>query len=121
MDGFVITMGKGFHFKINGWTLSVQFGPNNMCTNHNPDAVEALWHHRDNQFPCLASPDAEIGLWRDLPSGKDGPTLRIGEECYHGNVSPVKVGRILGYLAAHPATEYSDETITFLILNILSA
>lgn len=119
MDGFKITMGKGFHVGINGWTLSVQFGPNNMCANHDPSAVEALWSHRDNQFPCLASPDAEIGLWRELPSGKDGPTLRIAGECYHANVSPVKVARIMTVLATHRATEYGDETVTGLIAEIL--
>lgn len=33
---FSITQGKGFHIKFaNGWTVSVQFGPDNYCDNYN--------------------------------------------------------------------------------------
>lgn len=34
--GFDITEGKGFHIRFeNGWTISVQIGAGNYCTNRN--------------------------------------------------------------------------------------
>ena len=36
MQGFSITQGKGFHITFkNGYTVSVQFGPDNYCDNNN--------------------------------------------------------------------------------------
>lgn len=50
---------SGFHLDFpNGWTVSVQFGPHNYCSNRNID------HHpyKDNRF--LEANTAEIAAWR---------------------------------------------------------
>jgi len=60
MSNFASTNNRGFQMTFeNGWTISVQFGYGNYCSNRNhPDGLHAskdVWY-----FSC---PDAEIAIW----------------------------------------------------------
>jgi hypothetical protein len=59
MTNFISTCNKGFQMTFeNGWTISVQFGYGNYCTNRNhPDKMEL---HNQEMVPC---PDAEVMIW----------------------------------------------------------
>jgi hypothetical protein len=59
MTNFISTCNKGFQMTFeNGWTISVQFGYGNYCTNRNhPDKTEL---HNQEMVSC---PDAEIAIW----------------------------------------------------------
>lgn len=60
MTNFASTNNRGFQMTFeNGWTISVQFGYGNYCSNRNhPDG----WNASKNvgYFSC---PDAEIAIW----------------------------------------------------------
>lgn len=73
---FRITDGRGFHVTFaNGWTVSVQFGPYNYCSNR-PNVLAGMpWYDRRSGEDLLAamqraereagaagSPDAEIAV-----------------------------------------------------------
>lgn len=60
MTTFASTNNKGFQMTFeNGWTISVQFGFGNYCSNRNhPDG----WY-ASKDVECFSCPDAEIAIW----------------------------------------------------------
>ena len=86
-EGFAITDGKGFHIKfLNGWTVSVQFGPGNYCEHYNRSIGK-------DEYTCGSegSINAEIAAWPKggtLTEFPDGNTVQ-------GYVSPQQVLQFL--------------------------
>ena len=65
LPGFAINQNKGFSMTFeNGWTVSVQFGAGNYCSNRHR-------HHADD---CSRSREAEIAAWGPAASNKDSAT-----------------------------------------------
>lgn len=65
MSKFNITSGRGFHLTFeNGYTVSVQFGPEHYCENRSNDPVSLLKEQREFGADCESS-DAEIAIWND--------------------------------------------------------
>jgi hypothetical protein len=60
MSNFASTNNRGFQMTFeNGWTISVQFGFGNYCSNRNhPDGWYAS---KDVEY--FSCPDAEIAIW----------------------------------------------------------
>lgn len=78
--GFRITGAKGFQMTfVNGWTVSVQWGPGNYCANKNYDYLD--WAKDGKK--SMASPDAEIAAW-----DKDGKWFRFENDDVQGYVGP---------------------------------
>lgn len=97
MTGFKITLGRGFHVGfVNGWTVSVQFGPGNYCEHYDRDIG-----HDDATCGKEGSFDAETACWG--PSGGlvvvpwcDGDTVQWRQ-------SPEQVLRLLNWAASQPS------------------
>lgn len=80
---FRSTNNKGFSITFeNGWTISVQFGFGNYCTNRNhPDGID--FSSKQNVVTC---PDAEIAIW-----DKDGVWYNFENDPIKGFCSPDEV------------------------------
>ena len=67
MTGFGISQGKGFHVTFeNGWTVSVQFGPHNYCSNRSEiagDYHEPVKRDGIAYWESQRSNNAEIAAW----------------------------------------------------------
>jgi len=90
--GFYITGKKGFHIQfVNGWTISVQFGPGNYCNNYPLDIGED-----DEKAGERGSPDAECAVW-----GGDGKMIQLPgwNDNVHGNMVPADVLELLVWAA----------------------
>ena len=63
MSNFASTNNKGFQMTFeNGWTISVQFGHGNYCSNRNhPDGL-----HASKGVGYFSCPDAEIAIWNSF-------------------------------------------------------
>ncbi len=89
MSGFGITLGRGFHVTFeNGWTISVQFGAGNYCSNRHGEA-------KDNNG--TTSTDAEIAAW---PAS--GEMIEIEEDTVKGHCSPAEVLKWMIDIAGRP-------------------
>jgi hypothetical protein len=93
---FKITDGKGFQMTfVNGWTVSVQFGPWNYCDNRdiNPRSGESF-----ARMNCEAgkkgSNTAEIAAWN-----KNGKWLKFDNDTVNGWVTPDDVAKFINEIA----------------------
>ena len=70
---FAITRGKGFHLTFaNGWTVSVQWGNGNYCSNRcNPDPKPGTDH------TCV---NAEVLCWKEHAPEEDVKSYVSAEE-----------------------------------------
>ncbi len=86
---FKITRAKGFHMTFeNGYTVSVQWGFGNYCSNH--FNLKAL-----DEIKRLESPDAEVAVWAE-----DGELINVPEfdiDQVGGWKSPEEVLEILNW------------------------
>jgi len=89
--GFRIIDGRGFHITLpNNYTLSVQFGAGNYCSNYNESIVEEMEQARLGKLN-RQSPDAEIAAW--APDGK-WVTRDIWQSVFGKSVNDDVVGRV---------------------------
>lgn len=81
---FNITNGKGFHIKFaNGWTVSIQWGGGNYCSNYGKSISQ----------PVGPSDDAEIAAWKgDIWYDFDGSNVS-------GNNSADDVAKFINIIA----------------------
>lgn len=68
MTTFASTNNKGFQMTFeNGWTISVQFGFGNYCSNRNHPARMISGNHygwyASKDVEYFSCPDAEIAIW----------------------------------------------------------
>jgi hypothetical protein len=81
---FNITDGKGFQITFsNGWTVSVQFGPDNFCERR---------HVSKNSSKSI---DAEIAAWND----QTGAWHKFGNNEYKGSCSPSEVAEFISIIS----------------------
>jgi len=90
---FKITRKKGFHIKFeNGYTVSVQFGPGNYCSNYDREIGRD-----EEKCGSVGSPDAECAVWKEggelLPHFENGNTV-----C--GQMSPKEVLELMNWAAS---------------------
>ena len=89
--GFQTTRQKGVAIALpNGWTVSVQWGPGNLCENMDQLHSDIPWQ----------SPTAEVAIWCDHA----GYNPKTGELCgkfggVEGWVSPERFAEILAAVA----------------------
>lgn len=95
---FCVTDGKGFHITfVNGWTVSVQFGPGNYCDNYNSRFDENARRRCGEQ----GSSTAECAVW-----GGDGNMVRhFDGETVSNRSTPAEVLELLNWAAAQPRIE----------------
>lgn len=96
--GFRITGGHGFHITFqNGWTVSVQFGGGNYCSNYDDEIGGDDWQESGKK----GSTDAETAVW-----GPDGELLDLGDgDTVQPRQSPEDVLELLSYAASGGTTE----------------
>ncbi len=82
---------NGFHMKFeNGWTVSVQWGPGNYCSNHDLDAPLPL-----DLTKRLTGHTAEIAAW-----DKDDNWHNFGGDTVSGWNPPEAVAAFISEIAA---------------------
>lgn len=88
--GFKLTGGHGFHVTFeNGWTVSVQFGGGNYCSNYDDDIGDR------EKSGEKGSIDAETAVW-----GPDGKMLDMGDgDTVQGYQTPEQVLKLLTFAA----------------------
>ena len=89
--GFRITEGKGFHVTFeNGYTVSVQFGYYNYCSN------KSMQIGLENKAAgASGSPNAEVAWW-----GPDGNFIPFENDDVEGYKSPKEVLELLNRAAS---------------------
>ncbi len=95
IPGFGISNNKGFHIRFeNGWTVSVQFGYGNYCTNYDLPREEIEKSRGAN------SHTAEIAAWdiNDVWHVTDGSAVS-------GYKTPTQVLEFINEIAAKPKVE----------------
>lgn len=93
---FYVTAGKGFRVQfVNGWALSVQFGPGNYCGNSERHDFAAELAYAKGERAEASSPDAEIAIIHE----ETGEFLRLGCDTVAGYVSAEIVALIMAILA----------------------
>lgn len=101
---FTITEGKGFHLTFsNGYTISVQWGAANYCSNRSLDGVFGIPNDlvKTGEYSCQ---EAEIAIW---DSEKNYCIDKFPLDGLHhdgmvaGWLSVDKVGQIIGIVASH--------------------
>jgi len=92
---------KGFQMTFtNGWTVSVQFGPYNYCSNRSSDSdpMKTLFWQSNT---------AEVAVW-----DAEGNWLRVAEyDDVEGNVTPNAVAELLWYISALPSGVLASDGI----------
>lgn len=81
--------GKGFHITFdNGWTVSVQYGYGNYCSNNELECILI-----DSEAP--ACPDAEIAAW-----DKDNVWYEFESDTVKGSVTPKELLTFMNMIEA---------------------
>lgn len=106
---FSITQHKGFQVTVNGYILSVQFGPGNYCGNRHMSYSELK---SGNACKCET---AEIALWANDEKQAFVPLLNNNDVA--GWIKADKVAAILGGLVA--LVDPTDETVGEMVRGIL--
>ena len=90
---FAITEGKGFQITFpNGWTVSVQFGPGNYCSNRYAGFSGSANPRNSNVYQC---DDAEVAVF-----DASGEIVRITPwDQVEGDVSPERVAEIIAIVS----------------------
>ena len=96
MSKFSINNGKGFTMTFeNEWTISVQFGFGNYCTNRNNQTLQG-----NDSVKCDT---AEIGIW-----DKNGEWYDFGDDCVKGYVDADEVAEWISKVSKFKTTrEYT--------------
>lgn len=90
---FENTQGKGFCIRFaNGWAVSVQWGPENYCQNHDIDAL----HARINES-FLSSTTAECAVIN--PEGEFHRHWGKRADIVNGYMTPDEVAKLLNQVA----------------------
>jgi hypothetical protein len=99
--GFGVSQGKGFHMTFsNGWTVSVQWGPGNYCSNHNVEFEAWMDKLRKKREVNLEADSAEVAAWNG-----NGCWYKWGEyQSVKGWLKPDDVLAFMNTIAALPAS-----------------
>ena len=92
---FRITRGKGFHFPIGKYLVSVQFGYGNYCDNYDKIELE------DRKIPCECE-NAEVAIFEGGMFVTDFILEQMGLKAEGDNIisyaTPAFVAKIISYL-----------------------
>ena len=97
--GFEITANKGFHMKFdNGWTVSIQWGDGNYCSNRDYDGDR-------NRVP--RSSTAEVAVWHESGGDMGNDLLKAlgftsDDSGVAGWVTPERVSVLISVVSSLP-------------------